>query len=88
MLAELSTSLKPCNMDMCSSRPGSAGLRNYRRRELQLLSSTSDDWESQSLESERDHEDPLSDGASDQEVSFMEGEMAGRGPDQDHLDET
>lgn len=71
MLAELSTALKPCNVHgyVQCSRPGSAGLRSYRRRELQLLSGTSDDGESHSSESERDEEDPLSDGASDQEVS-------------------
>ena len=36
------------------SRPGDAGLCNYRRRELQLLLGTSDDEESRSLASERD----------------------------------
>ena len=42
------------------SQPGCAGLRNYRRRELQLLLGASDDKESRSSASERGQEDPLS----------------------------
>ena len=70
------------------SRPGCAGLRNYSRRELQLLVGASDDDEGRSSMSERSQEDPLSDEASDQEVSLAEGEMAEKGPGQDCLDET
>ena len=71
-----------------SSRPGGAGVRNYRRRELQLLSGISDDEESRASGSERDREEPLSDGDPDQEVRLREGEMAGGGPGQDGLNET
>ena len=46
------------------SRSGCARLRNYRRKELQLLLGASDDEESWSLTSERDPEDPPSDGVS------------------------
>ena len=69
------------------SRPGCAGLRNYRRRELQLLLGASDDEESQSSASERGPEDLLSDGMSDQEIDLAEEHAAGRGPYQDSSDE-
>ena len=62
------------------SRPGCAGLRNYRRRELQLLLGASDDEESRSSTSERGPEDPLSDGVSDQENDLAEEDMAEKGP--------
>ena len=70
------------------SRPGCAGLRNYRRRELQLLLGASDDEESRSLASERGPGDPLSDEVSDQEIDLAEERMAGEGPYQGSSDET
>ena len=70
------------------SRPGYAGLRNYRRKELQLLLGASDDEESRSLTSERGQEDPLSDEVSDQEINLAEEEIAEKEPDQDSLNET
>ena len=54
------------------SWPGYTGLRNYRRRELQLLIEASDDEESRSSTSERNGEDPLSDGASDREDGLVD----------------
>ena len=69
------------------SRPGYTGLRNYRRKELQLLLGASDDEESRSSASGKDGEDPLSDGASDQEGSLADERMAGEGPYQDSSDE-
>ena len=70
---------------MQCSRPGYAGFRNYRRRELQLLLGASDDEESRSSTSERNQEDLLSDEVSDQEIN-LEGDE--RDPDQDSIDET
>ena len=70
------------------SRPGSAGLCNYRRRELQLLLGASDDEESQSSTSERNPGDPPSDGISHQEIDLTEEHMAGEGPYQDGSDGT
>ena len=69
------------------SRPGEAGPRNYRRRELQLLLGASDDEESRSSASEKGGEDPLSDGASDQEDSLVKKRMAAEGPYQSSSDE-
>ena len=69
------------------SRPGEAGSRNYRRRELQLLLEASDDEESRSSTSERNGEDPLSDGASDREDGLVDEGMAEEGPCQDSSDE-
>ena len=73
---------------MRCSRPGYAGLRNYRRRELQLLLGASDDEESRSSTSEKDQEDPWSDDVSDQEINLTEEERAEKEPDQDSFDET
>ena len=70
------------------SRPGCAGLRNYRRRELQLLLGASDDEESRSSASERGQEDPLIDNVSDREVNLAEEEMAEEEPGRDCFDET
>ena len=70
------------------SQPGYTGLRNYRRRELQLLLGASDEEESQASTSEQDPEDPLSDRVSDQEIDLTEEHMAGEGPYQDSSDET
>ena len=69
------------------SRPGEAGCHNYRRKELQLLLSASDDEESRSSASEKDDEDPLSDDASDREDSLEDAGMAAEGPCQDSSDE-
>ena len=66
----------------------STGLRNYRRRELQLLLGVSDDEESRSSTSERGQESPLSEEASDQGVNLMEEQMAAKEPGQNSLDET
>ena len=73
---------------MQCSRLGYAGLRNYRRRELQLLLGTSDDEENRSSTSEKDQADPLSDEVSDQEIDLAEEAMAEKEPDQDNFDET
>ena len=62
------------------SRPGHSGLRNYRRKELQLLLEASDDEESRSSASEKDGEDLLSDGASDQGDSWEDEGMAREEP--------
>ena len=69
------------------SRPGEAGPRNYRRRELQLLLGASDDEESGSSASGKGGEDPLSDGASDREDSLRSEGMAAEGPYQNSSDE-
>ena len=69
------------------SQPGCAGLRNYCRRELQLLLGASDNEESQSSTSERGPEDPLSDGVSDQGSDLAEEEMAKRELYQNSSDE-
>ena len=70
------------------SRPGCVGLRNYRRRELQLSMGASDDEESQSSESENDHGGDLSEGFSDQEIDSEEEGMAWEEPGRGCLDET
>ena len=69
------------------SRPGEAGLRNYRRRELQLLLGASDDEESRSSASEKDDVGPLSTDASDLEDGSEDVGMAAEGPCQDSSDE-
>ena len=69
-------------------RPGCTGLRNYRRRELQLLLGASGDEESQPSASERGTGDPLDDGVSDQGSDLEDGEVAGKEPGQVGSDET
>jgi hypothetical protein len=69
------------------NRPGEAGCRNYRRKELQLLLSASDGEESRSSTSDKDDEDPSSDDASDREDSLEDAGMAAEGPWQDSSDE-
>ena len=69
------------------SRPGYAGLRNYRRKELQLLLGASDDEESRSSASEKGMEDSLDEGASDQEDDLVDEGMAEERPCQDSSDE-
>ena len=74
------------------SRPGCAGLRirNYRRRELQLLLGASDAEEGRSSTSERGPGGPLSDAVSGQENDLAEDseEMAEKEPYQGSSDET
>ena len=70
------------------SRPGCAGLRNYRRKELQLLLGASDDEESRSSTSERGQEDRWSDGVSDQGNDLAEEELAEKEPYQNSSHET
>ena len=62
------------------SRPGEAGCRNYRRRELQLLLDGSDGEESRSSASGKDDEGSSSDNASDQEGDLEDAGMAAEGP--------
>jgi hypothetical protein len=52
------------------SRLGCAEVRNYRRKELQLLTEASGDEESQSLASELGHEDFLDRDGSGQAILF------------------
>jgi hypothetical protein len=61
------------------SRPGEAGCRNYRRKELQLLLSVSDGEESRSSASEKDDEDSSSDDASDWEDGLEDAGMIADG---------
>ena len=69
------------------SRPGEAGCRNYRRKELQLLLSVSDGEKSRSSASEKDDEDLSSEDASDREDSLEDAGMAAEGPCQDSSNE-
>ena len=66
------------------SRPGEAGCRNYRRRELQLQHDEFDDEGSCSSLSGEDDEGSLSENASDQEGDLKD---AGTAVDQDSSDE-
>ena len=69
------------------SRPGEAGCRNYRRKELQLQHDGSDGEESRSSASGEDDEGSSSDNASDQEGDLKDAGMAVEEPDQDSSDE-
>ena len=65
------------------SRPGYPGLRNYRRKELQLVVEASDaegSGSSGSSTSESDREDLLEDEVSDREGSWEDAEEAGEEP--------
>ena len=66
------------------SRPGEAGCRNYRRRELQLQH---DGAESRSSASGEDDEGSSSDNASNREGDPEDAGMAVEEPDQDSSDE-
>ena len=62
------------------SRPGCTGLRNYRRKELQLLQESSGDEDSHSSASGEDRGDPQSDEASDQGDGWEAAGMAREEP--------
>jgi hypothetical protein len=61
------------------SRPGEAGCRNYRRRELQLQRDGSDGEESRSSASGEDDEGSSSENASDQEGDLKDAGTYGCG---------
>ena len=69
------------------SRPGDAGLCNYRRRELQLQHDEPDDEGSCSSLSGEDDEGSLSKNASDQEGNLKDEGTAMEEPGQDSSDE-
>jgi hypothetical protein len=69
------------------NRPGEAGCRNYRRKELQLLLNVPDGEESRSSASEKDDEDVSSDDASDRGDGLEDAGMVAEGPGQGSSDE-
>ena len=69
------------------SRPGEAGRRNYRRRELQLQHDGSDGEESRSSLSGEDDEGSFSENASDQEGDLKDAGTAMEEPGQNSSDE-
>ena len=58
------------------SRPGCSDLRNYRRRELQLLMAASDSASGHSSTSEEEDEDSQGDGPPDQDDIQDDGQTA------------